>query len=258
MWPFKKRKIKYKPQNRLEELFVTAALDPSARGDFMRQIFHFPLYVMCTANDGRLQLKVFRDDDGTETALAFTSIPAFSYYLNVIGHKPTTYIEISALALFQTASDNSKNLILNHLHDYSKFFTSSEVAKILSDNGGADTVNVSEGAAISLSQPAQGYPSQFIDTLANYTRRTPEVRGIYVGWIVFKDEVAKPSGEYFVAIDLETEDETIRNRVYSDLNFNMVGLLNGNTLILTNANGRDIKKYVDSPGLLKIGKPHLG
>lgn len=175
----------YTPQNRLEELMIEAGDDPSARPIFIKQLFHYDLWVLTGPHDSTASLDSVRfrtstDDKGVPYVYAFTSKAAFEYVVRNLGSKPQAYIKIPAMGLFQMIQGEF-GMNLNFWLPVSKIFTIKEIEEI--SNGG-ETNLVKEsfpaGTRMLIGQPKQ-YSEELVPALRGYLARESRVSDMYIG-----------------------------------------------------------------------------
>ena len=142
-WFGKNKRSKYHPVNRLEEMLKAACLDPLERPKFLKQIFHFDLFALGSAEPASpkddvsqsIQL-VMITHEGNPTALVFTSREALDWYIGQYADQTQhhSFVGMSASALFEMLRGKA-GLALNPGHDYGRWFTPGELEEIY---GGAD------------------------------------------------------------------------------------------------------------------------
>lgn len=245
MWPFKRKTLTYKPVNRLEKLLKSAANDPGNRGEFMRQIFHYNLYVLGESQDEGVNFETRQDQDGNKTIFAFTSVEALSYALKLMNRGPANYIEIPSHSVFEICKLNYLTLVLNSGHDYGRIFHPDEMESILC--GSPEQLIIKEQTEIFLGQPAHGYPDGIVEAIKSFVKKTPSINAIYLGWLVAKsDKSISSDGEYYGAIDFI--DEKKSEQVFCDMNHVISDFLNGASMVFCVAK----KDQIDEDALLKI------
>ena len=78
-WIYKRKRPGYQPVNRLEEMLKAACLDPLERPKFLKQIFHFDLFALGSADpalaaDGSRSVQLaMTSHNGHPAAFVFTS-----------------------------------------------------------------------------------------------------------------------------------------------------------------------------------------
>jgi hypothetical protein len=141
-WFGKNKRPQYHPVNRLEEMLKAACLDPLERPKFLKQIFHFDLFALGSAEPGAspegsngdgsqsIQL-VMITHEGNPTALVFTSREALDWYIAQYADQTQhhSFVGMSASALFEMLQGKA-GLALNPGHDYGRWFTPGELTEI--------------------------------------------------------------------------------------------------------------------------------
>lgn len=247
MWPFNRKSKQFNPVNRLEVLLREAAEHPGARGEFMRQLFHFPLFALAKS-DGQRVLFETKLIDNEEAIFVFTSLEALQYSLALAERDQTNYIEFKAFDLFRVADTNSFNMMLNSGHDYGRYFSHREL-KFLLNPSPEESVVVEKNTKLAIGQPAKGYPESLIPALREFTARNKEVKNIHLGWIVAPEIQGQDNaGEYFAAVEFENGGYTAKDRVFKDLQVIAKDLLFNESMVIGVAD----KNYLNSGALLAV------
>jgi hypothetical protein len=247
MWPFKRKQTEYQPVNRIENLLKEAANNAGARGEFMRTLFHFPLFALAKAIEQRVSFET-KLVDGEPAIFVFTSLQALQYSIGKSGRSQTPYIEFKPLDLFGIAAANSFNMILNSGHDYGRYFKHEEL-KSLMESEPEGLINVEKNTSVSLGQPAKGYPEQLLPALVDLISRNAEVKNIYLGWLVSPEiQELGSSGEYLAAIEFRTCGSSARERVFKDLQIIAKDLISDRSMVLAEAN----KGWIESGALMPV------
>jgi len=193
-------KKKFKPTNRFEELLLEAADNPGARGDFLRQMFHFDVLVIAKlkkGEDGRETILVPQNQEGKETLRVFTSKAALEESIARANLGEMPFVGMSLLNLFKMAAGRRSDVVLNPGLEFGKTFLSTEIERILS-NQGAHEHTIKPDQDIKVGQPPS-YPNGFLEALKSVLKYEPRIKGFFVG-LQLIDNTDK---SYRIAIDVE-------------------------------------------------------
>ena len=172
---FRKKEIKYQPQNRLEHLLVESGFSPAARKMFLDELNDSEVFVIGKVNrshgeEKSASLYSVTVQSGEEAVFAFTSKCALDYALTKKGHLPQNFVALKAVHLFEMIRGKS-GVVFNDQLPFGVHFTREEILK------SCGWINLPKGTEIVSGIPEK-IPQELIQYLKEYVRITHRVLDI--------------------------------------------------------------------------------
>src|SRR5262245_39659918 len=166
------------PQNRLEQLLVSASEEPEKRLDFYRQFLEFDVFVIGSIEEGKSRLAFF-DVEGEKVLPIFSSLER----LREAVESEQPVVQMSARALFAGMPPDVR-LVLNPGSAFGKEFSADEIAAMLEGSLAAevDQIDVPDDEEVLLGQPAR-YPRALVDGLCDRFREVPSIQQAYLAQV---------------------------------------------------------------------------
>ncbi|MFM8424170.1 MAG: enhanced serine sensitivity protein SseB C-terminal domain-containing protein [Chloroflexota bacterium] len=203
----------FKPVNRLEKSLMRAAINPSHRPQFYRDLLVSEILIIqfgqsnlniknnVLQEDAKLRIQHL-EKDGVAWLPIFSSLERLRQFDRAASH----YLQFPARDFFEIT--RGMHVVLNPRFEYGKEFNPFEIAGMLDGSifKPSQTLIAHKEATVFIGQPAT-YPHQLVKVLSEYFFRNPSVNRAYL--VLFHNPGSGEKPHLLVGIDVSDNTETI-------------------------------------------------